>query len=480
MKTKIEIISIFLLISLLFLTACESHYCGDETCGENENSDNCPLDCGCNNGYYLEGKSCYSECGDGIKTTDEDSNNCCLDAGCSAGNSCIDNVCIELKPEINFNFNEYFDQESVTLLKSSKEDIEIGTLHFYNVGNDDAKNFKIKISSPDGYFESETINLGTIYAGSDKEKNLELNFDSDILEIVDETDITIDLYISYDNSVNKKYTDSESATFEVLGRNSISSGHPYSYTAWVTPKQDIIREFASKSTSGLAGALSQTDQDLAARWLFESMQSYGINYVNDIKNVGDYVQLPYETLKRRNGDCEDLAVLYASLLEAVGIESRLVRIPGHLFAGYINLEGYIVPVETTASNFDSALAMGNNEYIDNMNGNMEVVNVRNMRSHYSEAIVDDEPYIPLPDITKELGECEISWNFQDFWVASLDINLVNTGDSPGAGCVAVTSIQDGELIDEIFQCWTLNPGEELETTLEPDISIFDGYYCVSY
>ena len=468
---------IIFIISCLFLVACDSPYCGDETCGENENSDNCPIDCGCNNGYYLDGNSCYSECGDGIKTIDENSGNCCLDAGCPSGEGCIDNICVELKPEIITNFQQG-NRESVTILKSSVVNKEIGTIYFENVGNDDASNFKVKISSPQSYFDSQTLNLGTINSGFDREKELYLNFNQDILKITDETEITIDLEINYDNSINKKYTEDETTTFSVLGRNSISSGYPNSYAAWVTPKQNIIREFAAKSTSGLAGALSQTEQDLAARWLFESMQAYGINYVNDIRNIGDYVQLPYETLKRRNGDCEDLAVLYASLLDAVGIESVLVKVPGHVFSGYVNLEGNIVPVETTASSFDWALNSGYTQY--NNEENLRIIYVRDLRKDYKETIIDDEPYIPLPDITKELGVCEISWNIQDFWVASLDVNLVNTGDSPGAGCVAVESIQNGEMVDKIFKCWTLNPGEEIQTTLEPDISIFKGYACVSY
>ena len=33
-----------------------------------------------------------------------------------------------------------------------------------------------------------------------------------------------------------------------------------------------------------------------------------------------------------NGDCDDLSVLYTSLLEAVGVETAVITIPGHIFA----------------------------------------------------------------------------------------------------------------------------------------------------
>lgn len=46
----------------------------------------------------------------------------------------------------------------------------------------------------------------------------------------------------------------------------------------------------------------------------------------------DRVLFPSETLERGAGDCDDLAVLYAALLEAWAIPASLVQIPGHVFA----------------------------------------------------------------------------------------------------------------------------------------------------
>lgn len=59
--------------------------------------------------------------------------------------------------------------------------------------------------------------------------------------------------------------------------------------------------------------------------------------------VGDpdeeYVASPCETILLGGGDCEDHSVLLASLMEAVGIESRIIWIPGeHAFVG-ISAEG---------------------------------------------------------------------------------------------------------------------------------------------
>jgi hypothetical protein len=48
----------------------------------------------------------------------------------------------------------------------------------------------------------------------------------------------------------------------------------------------------------------------------------------------DSVSLPRETLKRITGDCDDLTVLYNSLLESVGIETAFITTPGHIYSAF--------------------------------------------------------------------------------------------------------------------------------------------------
>jgi tetratricopeptide (TPR) repeat protein len=46
------------------------------------------------------------------------------------------------------------------------------------------------------------------------------------------------------------------------------------------------------------------------------------------------VSLPRDTLKRITGDCDDLTVLFCSLLETVGIETGFITVPGHIYADF--------------------------------------------------------------------------------------------------------------------------------------------------
>ncbi len=86
----------------------------------------------------------------------------------------------------------------------------------------------------------------------------------------------------------------------------------------VNPSHREVRRAAVRIASKYPGA-----QDFKqARAIYQFVRD-DINYVSDPKGV-EYVQSPEETLKVRGGDCEDKAILCASLLMAVGFEAALV------------------------------------------------------------------------------------------------------------------------------------------------------------
>jgi tetratricopeptide (TPR) repeat protein len=45
----------------------------------------------------------------------------------------------------------------------------------------------------------------------------------------------------------------------------------------------------------------------------------------------DYIQFPQQTLDYRSGKCSDFSALYASMFEAVGVETAFITIPGHIY-----------------------------------------------------------------------------------------------------------------------------------------------------
>ena len=50
-----------------------------------------------------------------------------------------------------------------------------------------------------------------------------------------------------------------------------------------------------------------------------------------VAELDEYIQSPEEMLATRGGDCDDHAVLVANLVQAIGIPSRFVHVPRHVY-----------------------------------------------------------------------------------------------------------------------------------------------------
>lgn len=89
-----------------------------------------------------------------------------------------------------------------------------------------------------------------------------------------------------------------------------------------------------------------------------------IVYSSDPKASADYVQFPKETLELKGGDCDDLSVLYSSLLESIGIQTALVDYKPDSGIGHVN-----VMFNTELSPEQASLITGNdNKYLIRKNG----------------------------------------------------------------------------------------------------------------
>lgn len=105
----------------------------------------------------------------------------------------------------------------------------------------------------------------------------------------------------------------------------LASGH-IDYRAYVDSTS--VRSLAVKVSSPYAG--HEREKLLQAAALFEYVKG-NVNYVpdpiamrNGVRVQGDYLAAPTETLNAGGGDCDDQALLMASLLSAVGIDNRIL------------------------------------------------------------------------------------------------------------------------------------------------------------
>lgn len=121
---------------------------------------------------------------------------------------------------------------------------------------------------------------------------------------------------------------------------------------WVTPHDPAVLQEVSEARRWMprgrfAGydPLARTEKQQAAfvrreaEAAFRSLQHSGISYVSSIFTFGSYVdqaqriRLPRETLQLSNANCIDVSVLFASMMENIGLEPVVVIVPGHAFTG---------------------------------------------------------------------------------------------------------------------------------------------------
>ena len=100
------------------------------------------------------------------------------------------------------------------------------------------------------------------------------------------------------------------------------------YALYVDSRNKIVKNVADKISS-LACDYSENYIICQSKTIFNFVRDK-FNYVQD-PNSFEYVKSPIESLNNLGGDCDDASVLLASLLGSIGIRTRLVFVPNHVY-----------------------------------------------------------------------------------------------------------------------------------------------------
>lgn len=112
--------------------------------------------------------------------------------------------------------------------------------------------------------------------------------------------------------------------------------------AWITPNDKSIDAFladAKKLHPNKTFVGEQADTGSQVKALYDALQKRGVSYVMDPTVNTDlmFVQrtrLPSEVLESTNAQCLEGTILFATLLESIGIKPLVVVVPGHAFVGW--------------------------------------------------------------------------------------------------------------------------------------------------
>ena len=209
------------------------------------------------------------------------------------------------------------------------------------------------------------------------------------------------------------HTESKNVTIypmQIFGEDPFAFEDPYNWLGvWVTPWADSISNIVEEVRKKLPNEelrvyqsydmfQNYEDSNELSMWLvinaiFEVLQSRNIKYVQDAGAtgfIGQKINYPVETLRKKQGICIETAVLFASVLERIGYHTSIMLIPGHAFVGWLkehktnpSFEDFNVIETTMIGNqkwtIEDAIKEGIQKYWDPLqNGSYAIENVINV------------------------------------------------------------------------------------------------------
>lgn len=221
------------------------------------------------------------------------------------------------------------------------EEHPLGKIIIKNNRENNLAGIKISLMARD-YMDYPTEALiDNIKAGETLEIPLKAVFNNRLLALTENSAVPAEIEVSYFEDKEVK-TVTISKSLDVFEKHALRWDKTEKAAVFVTPKDPLLLQLAAASVAGYNNNdLILSKSLIQAKAVFEAMGVMGITYMQDPNNPYqqvskkaarvDFIQYPRDTLKRKAGDCDDLVVLYASILEGLGINTALLTYPGHIF-----------------------------------------------------------------------------------------------------------------------------------------------------
>ena len=181
--------------------------------------------------------------------------------------------------------------------------------------------------------------------GESKSFDLYALFTDKVFEVTEGTKVAVEMQLKY-RAGGKQYTRTQVETMRIQFRNAMTWDDDRKASAFVTARDPAIMGFAKNVSSLVKGRVNKgIDANLLTGLaLHEALRLCAVSYQVDPrspyvelharKQEVDFLQFPRETLNYRAGDCDDLSILYAALLESLGVPTAFITVPGHIFIAF--------------------------------------------------------------------------------------------------------------------------------------------------
>jgi hypothetical protein len=187
--------------------------------------------------------------------------------------------------------------------------------------------------------------VAVLQRGKDAEVAANALFTDSILAVTEQKKVAGELEVAY-TYFGQELKSTYPVTIVIQPRNGMTWDQTAKAAGFVTTGDDRVRNFAAPFAADARdrGQLAVSWRFRVAMALFEALKAHGVGYVADPttpyvqkakeKTSIDLLRFPVETLVARVGDCDDLSILYAALLETSGIQAAFLTTPGHIFVAF--------------------------------------------------------------------------------------------------------------------------------------------------
>jgi hypothetical protein len=220
----------------------------------------------------------------------------------------------------------------------------VGSVTLVNTSSRPITDLVVSFLQP-GYMDGPTpvATHASIDAGASVDVPIVASYNQEVFRTEGVVPLTGEISVHY-VSGGQPVEQSTTVSYDLYDRTSIVWNDDRKVGAFITPSDSALRNYVSfirQSCRDLVvTALPEAVQ--TAAMVFAALGEIGCLYQSDpvtpfARAAGDTatvdtVTLPRDTLVRVTGDCDDLTVLYCSLLEAAGVETGFITIPGHIYA----------------------------------------------------------------------------------------------------------------------------------------------------
>jgi hypothetical protein len=196
--------------------------------------------------------------------------------------------------------------------------------------------------------------------------------------------------------VASRFNDDEAYDYTWLFASFVNKDNPLIDQILKTAAAQNIGASDDFAFSGYQGSSDDVVQQVFAIW--NVFQSHGIKYSGvtgtsapQVNVISQYVRTLTESFNNNQANCVDGSVLFASVLQKIGIDTFLATLPGHMMVGFFtdNAREEFYVLETTMLNnfsFSDAIESGSDtfrsyqdEFFDDSNFDYQMINIRDLR-----------------------------------------------------------------------------------------------------